>query len=152
MTIISSEAVKTAENQSQIPNDQKIQEQLNYYRSKFRENIGIQSFLVFEIVSSNSEAVGHYIHQRIGDNTGKIGSLVKIRSEKVSDTSILEEISNSLSRQIVGLGDPKLNIINLLNSEYLFSSIGTVRKFIELYEEKINSKINVLDMAYVKIK
>ena len=142
----------SANNQIHLISDEKIQEKINYFRSKFRENIGIETAHLIEMVPSKSQIIGHYIHQRFGSNTGKIGSLVKIESDSVTDMIRLEEIGNSLSRQIVALSDPKINTSKLLNSEYLFAPIGTVRQFIEQCEEKLNSKISILDLTYVKIK
>lgn len=146
------QSVLNSSNSIQISSDNDLQEKVNYFRSKFRENIGIESYHLIEASPSKSQAVGHYVHQRIGNNTGKIGSLVKVESERAVDTSNLEVIGHSLSRQIVALGDSEVNVAKLLNSEYLFAPIGTVRKFIEQCEEKLNSKISVLDLTYVKIK
>ena len=64
----------------------------------------------------------------------------------------MNELSNALAKQAVALNDPDINLGKLMNSEYLFSSVGTVRDFIELKESVLNSKINVLDLIYVKIK
>ena len=132
--------------------DETIQEIISYYRTKFRENIGMESFRLIETDTAKHQAVGHYVHQRLGNDTGKIGSLVKVGSESIAESNILEEIGNILSRQTVALGDSEVNVARLLNSEYLFAPLGTVRKFIEQYEEKLNSKITVLDIAYIKIK
>lgn len=132
--------------------DKNIDEKINFHRSQFRENIGIELAYLMKAEQSKSQAIGHYIHQRLGINAGKIGSLVKIESHSTASTSSLEEIANSISRQIVALGDPEVNAAKLLNSEYLFAPIGTVRKFIEQCEEKLNSKIAIVEFAYAKIK
>lgn len=130
-----------------------IQESIDLYRSKFRENIGIESLKMFENDKPHKpHAIGHYIHKKVGPNTGKIGSLIKIEAENEVKNSDLEDIANSLARQAVALNNPKVDMNSLINSEYLFSRIGTVRNFIESFEEKLNSKISVLDLAYVRIK
>ena len=151
-SILNSAGSSPVTHQSRFSSDKNIEEKICYYRTKFRENIGIESSHLIEVEPSKSQAIGHYIHQRLGNNTGKIGSLVKVESEYITNPSSLEEIGNYLSRQIVALSDPEVNVAKLLNSEYLFAPIGTVRKFIEQYEEKLKCKIAVLDMAYVKIK
>jgi translation elongation factor EF-Ts len=134
------------------PINKNVQETIDLCRSKFRENIGIESIRILEADSSKYQAVGHYIHQKIGENAGKIGSLVKIESESAVKNITLEEIGNNLARQTVALGDTSINMSKLLSSEYLFAPIGTVRNFIESMEEKLNTKLSVLDMAHVKIK
>lgn len=134
------------------PVDKNTQEFLDLYRSKFRENIGIELIKIIETDSAKFQAIGHYIHQKLGQNTGKIGSLVKIESHEDIKCDKLEEIGNSLARQAVAIGDVNLNMTKLLDSDYLFAPIGTVRNFIESLEEKLKSKITVLDLAYVKIK
>ena len=128
------------------------QEAIDLYRSKFRENIGIESIKILEADTSKFQAIGHYIHQKLGPSAGKIGSLVKVESHADLKRESLEEIGDSLARQAVALGDSNLNMTKLLNSEYLFAPIGTVRNFIESLEEKLKTKITVLDLAYVKIK
>lgn len=134
------------------PLDKSAQESIDLYRSKFRENIGIESIKILEADISNFQAIGYYIHQKLGPSTGKIGSLVKVGSHAEMKRESLEEIGDSLARQAVALGDSSLNMTKLLNSEYLFAPIGTVRNFIESLEEKLKTKITVLDLAYVKIK
>jgi hypothetical protein len=135
------------------PSNKYIQDSLDICRSKFRENIGIESIKILEADKSHKpQFIGHYIHQRIGANTGKIGSLVQIKAESGVKCSDLEDIGNSLARQAVALNNPNVDMSSLFNSEYLFSRVGTVRNFIESFEEKLNSKISVVDLAYVKIK
>lgn len=134
------------------PVDKNAQELINLYRSKLRENIGIESIKILEADSSKFQAIGHYIHQKLGPNAGKIGSLVKVESHEDIKCDKLEDIGNSLARQAVALDDANLNMAKLLDSDYLFAPIGTVRNFIESLEEKLKSKITVLDLAYVKIK
>jgi len=134
------------------PFDKSAQEAIDLYRSKFRENIGIESIKILEADTSKFQAIGHYIHQKLGPSAGKIGSLVKVESHADLKRESLEEIGDSLARQAVALGDSNLNMTKLLNSEYLFAPIGTVRNFIESLEEKLKTKITVLDLAYVKIK
>lgn len=129
-----------------------VQGAIDLYRSKFRENIGVESVKIFETDASKSQAIGHYIHQKLGPSAGKIGSLVKIETQSVIELNKLEEVGNSLARQTVALGDSEINASKLLNSDYLFSPVGTVRNFIESLEAKLNTKITVLDLAYVKIK
>lgn len=134
------------------PLDKSVQEAIDLYSSKFRENIGIESIKIFEADTSKFQAIGHYIHQKLGPSAGKIGSLVKVDSHVDIKRESLEEIGNYLARQAVALGDLNLNLTKLLSSEYLFAPIGTVKKFIESLEEKHKTNITVLDLAYVKIK
>jgi translation elongation factor EF-Ts len=136
----------------QRPLNKSAEESINLYRSKFRENIGIESIKVLEVHHSKFQAIGHYIHQKHGLNTGKIGSLVRVESHTDIMSDKLEEIGNSLAKQAVALGDSNLNLTKLLDSDYLFAPIGTVRNFIESLEEKLKTKITALDLAYIKIK
>lgn len=130
-----------------------IQDMVSTYCSKFRENIGVESIKIFEIdINHKMQAMGQYIHQKIGSNTGKIGSIVRIEAETSVNSSELEDIGHSLARQVVALNNSKIDASSLINSEYLFSRVGTVRNFIESFEEKLNSKLSVKDIACVKIK
>ena len=137
-------------------NNMTILEIINLYRSKYRENIGIETIKVLQGDFLNGQIIGQYIHQKVGSNVniGKIGALVKIQSKSKSNDKMeqLEEIANMLARQVVALGDKELNISSLLNSEYLFSSVGKVSDFIDKKESLIDSKISVLDLFYIKIK
>lgn len=134
------------------PFSKTVDETINLYRAKFRENIGLESVKILEADQSKTQIIGHYIHQKLGANSGKIGSLVKIEFGDYSQLNKMEEIVNSLARQVVALNDPQLNLTKLMNSDYLFATIGTVRDFIEFLESKLKSKITLLDMNYVKIK
>lgn len=129
-----------------------VQETIDLCRSKFRENIGIESIRIFETDASKYQAIGHYIHQKCGQNAGKIGSLIKVESEYAVKNDTLEGIGNNLARQTVAMGDTCINMSKFLSSEYLFAPVGTVRNFIESMEEKLNTKLYVLDLAHVKIK
>lgn len=151
-SIINSADQSVINHQVKTSFDKIVEENINFHRSKFRENIGIESVHLMKAEPLKSQAIGHYIHQRLGNNAGKVGSLVKIESHSSAETIRLEELGNFISRQIVALGDPEINITKLMDSEYLFAPIGTVKKFIEQYEEKINSKIAILDITYAKIK
>lgn len=135
-------------------NNMTIQEIINLYRSKYRENIGIETIKVLQGDFLNGQVIGQYIHQKVGSNVnvGKIGALVKIQSKSNDKMEQLEELTNMLARQVVALGDKELNISSLLNSEYLFTSAGKVSDFIDEKESLLNSKISVLDLFYIKIK
>lgn len=135
-------------------NSMNITEIIDLYRSKFRENIGIETIKMLQADFLSGQAIGHYVHQKVRSNlnVGKIGALVKIHSKSNNNMEIVEEIANALARQAVALDDAKLNISSLLNSEYLFSSVGKVSEFINMKESIINSKISVLDLSYIKIK
>lgn len=153
MSVVLNHSEKNWEN-IKIPGhaNQTVKETIDLCRSKFRENIGIESIIILEADTSKYQAVGHYIHQKCGQNSGKIGSLVKIESESGVENATLEEIGSNLARQTVALGETCVSTSKLLSSEYLFAPVGTVRNFIESMEEKLNAKISVLDLAYVKIK
>lgn len=136
------------------PFSKTIDETINLYRSKFRENIGLESVKIFESENDRSkfQIIGHYLHQKLGLNSGKIGSLIKIKIENGEHHNSVEELANLLARQVVALGDPQINIAKLMDSDYLFAPLGTVKNFIESLESKLKSKITVLDIDYVKIK
>lgn len=134
------------------PFNKTIGEILNLNRSKFRENIGIESIKLVTKDIAKAQVFGHYLHQKLGRNSGKIGSLVKIEVGNEDHLSDMEDVANSLARQVVALSDAEITISKLLNSEYLFAPVGSVRNFIESLESKYSSKITVLDMLYAKIK
>ena len=55
-----------------------VNEAINVYRSKFRENIGLESVKIVETDPSKSQVIGYYLHQKLGPNSGKIGALLQL--------------------------------------------------------------------------
>ena len=127
---------------------------LECIRSKFRENISIESIKIFES-THNLEAnnvLGHYLHQRSGNCLGKIGAIVDISFKNSKNYDSLHDFSNLMARQLVALNDPNVTISELLESTYLFGPFGKVSEFIKSKEADLNDQIVIENFAYAKAK
>ena len=123
-------------------------------RSKFKENIGIESVKTLELESdSGLQVIGEFIHQKHSPMTGKIGSLVKLKSSSsLIDREALSVLGTKIAKQVVALSDRNIDRDKLLKSEYMFSDIGTVKNFIAFHEEALKTDITLDGIEFAKIK
>ena len=136
------------------PFNRNLKEVLECFRSKFRENIGIESVKTFEAssTSGSNSILGHYLHQRSGSHLGKMGAVVNISFKNSENFSKLEDFSRLIARQTVALNDLNITIPILLDSTYLFEPVRKVSEFIKSKELEINDQILIEDLYFAKIK
>ena len=130
-----------------------IENLLERCRAKFKENIGIESVKFLESESNSTlQIISDFIHHKYSPITGKIGALIKLQSSSMTDEAAFKDLGSKIAKQAVALNDQSLDLDKLLNSEYLFSSVGSVKNFIALHEEILKTDITLKDVVFAKIK
>lgn len=128
-------------------NGRSIQEAIDVYRAKFRENISLSTALTFK--AGEKEALGYYLHQKIGANCGKAVGIVSVNS---ASSELANQIAPLLARQLVACQDSGKDIDAFLKSQYLFDDSGSVKDYINKFEDEYQCQLTLSSIFSRRIK
>lgn len=124
-----------------------IQDAIDGYRAKFRENISLPTALTIE--AGEKETLGYYLHQKIGANCGKAVGIVTVNSES---SELAGKIAPFLARQLVACQASEMDVESFLKSQYLFSDVGSVKDYIASLENQHQCSLNLSSIFSRRIK
>lgn len=135
-----------------MPYSKSVRDSLDLFRAKFRENIVLTHVSTFEADQENGEFLAHYIHQKLDSNVGKSVSIVKLYFSDFKKMFVDKNIAIDLAKQVATCKNSEINNISILDTEFAFEPVGSVRDYLNIKESIIGSKIMISDVYYRQIK